>query len=301
VPITRAVFDQGGYQLFAGTGETIIVPFVNQNMYVMKFGRANSGDMYFVNDGTTPTLYVPNGGFLENASAQNARWYPFPQNYAYERPVYIGLAPSWADFVGMGWYPGMAYYGGYWGYRPWYPGFAYPAMVGLTFNIGGRPYYGWDSYQTYYRSNPANRVSVRPTYNYSSVGRRPGSSFGRNSGTGSFGSSGSGNVYSTARNRSFGSSNSNSGGSFGRSSGTGSFGSGGSSDTIGATSSVGRSTGQPGSFGNTSSGYSSSGRSRGSFGGGTSGYSGSSGRRSGGGSFGGSFGRSGGGSFGRRR
>jgi hypothetical protein len=134
----------------------------------------------------------------------------------------------------------MAYYGGYWGYRPWYPGFVYPAMVGLAFNIGGRPYYGWNSYQTYYRSNPANRVSVRPAYNYSSVGRRPGSSFGRNSGTGSFGS---GNVYSTARNRSFGSS---SGGSFGRSSG-GSFGS--ATDTTGATSSVGRSSGQPGSFG----------------------------------------------------
>jgi len=310
VPINRAVFDQGGYQLFAGTGETIIVPFVNQNMYVMKFGRAGSGGMYFVNDGTTPTLYVSNGGFLENASAQNARWYPFPQNYAYQGPVYIGLAPSWADFIGMGWYPGMAYYGGYWGYRPWYPGFVYPAMVGLAFNIGGRPYYGWNSYQTYYRSNPVSRVSLRPTYNYSSVGRRPGSSFGRNSGTGSFGN---GNNYSTARNRSFGSS----GGSFGRSSGTGSFGGGGSANT---TSSVGRSSGtsatSSGSFGGTSSGYTASGRSRGSFGGGTSGYSGSSsGRsgggsifgggssfgRSGGGSFGGSFGRSGGGSFGRRR
>ena len=56
VPITRAVFDQGGYQLFAGSGETIIVPFVNQNMYVMKFGRSSTGGMYFVNDGAVPTL-----------------------------------------------------------------------------------------------------------------------------------------------------------------------------------------------------------------------------------------------------
>ena len=39
VPIGRAVFDQGGYQLYSQSGETIVVPFVNQNMYVMKFGQ----------------------------------------------------------------------------------------------------------------------------------------------------------------------------------------------------------------------------------------------------------------------
>jgi hypothetical protein len=296
VSITRGIFDQGGYQLFARSGETVVVPFTNQNMYVMKFGRSGSGDMYFVNDGSTPTLYVPNGGYLENASAQNARWYPFPQNYVYERPVYVGLAPTWADFVGMGWYPGMAYYGGYWGYRPWAPGLFYTPMVGLNINIGGRPYYGWDSYHTYYRSNPANRVTLRPTYNYASVGRRPGSSFGRNAGRGSFGGPAA-STFGTARNRPSGTFG---GASFGRSSG-GSFG---SSD---ATASSSRRPGAfgSGSFGGSSSGFSSSNRSRGSFGGGSSGF-GSFFRR-GGGSSGGSFGggsfgrRSGGGSFGRRR
>src|SRR5262245_21015932 len=43
VPISRAVFDQGGYQLYAASGETIVVPFVSQNLYAMKFGRSNSG------------------------------------------------------------------------------------------------------------------------------------------------------------------------------------------------------------------------------------------------------------------
>ena len=39
VPISRAVFDQGGYQLYSPQG-TIVVPFANQNLYVMKFGQS---------------------------------------------------------------------------------------------------------------------------------------------------------------------------------------------------------------------------------------------------------------------
>src|SRR2546422_9534954 len=34
VPVNRAAFDQGGYQIYAASGETIVVPFVNQNLYV---------------------------------------------------------------------------------------------------------------------------------------------------------------------------------------------------------------------------------------------------------------------------
>src|SRR5581483_9789127 len=43
VPVNRAVFDQGGYQIFAASGETIVVPFANQNLYAMKFGRSGTG------------------------------------------------------------------------------------------------------------------------------------------------------------------------------------------------------------------------------------------------------------------
>lgn len=249
IPITRAVFDQGGYQLYARSGETIVVPFENQNMYVMKFGRTG-GEMYFVNEGEAPVLYLREGMGLENASAQGARWYPFSQGHRYERPAYVGIAPSWPEFVAMGWYPGMMYYGGYWGYRPWVPGFAYAPMIGLNFNIGGRSYNGWDNYRSYYRSNPSNRYNVRSAYNYNSVGRRSASTFGRSAGGGS---------------------------SFGRSAGrpAGSFGSG-----LG-------SAGRPSSsFGGSSSGLSSAGRrAGGSFGSGVSGFSSSN--RSSGGSFGG--------------
>lgn len=310
IAITRAVFDQGGYQLYASTGETIVVPFANQNMYVMKFGKSTGAGMYFVNDGSAPTLYVPNGVGLENAAAQGAKWYPFPQNYTYTRPVYMGLAPTWSDYVAMSWYPGMLYYGGYFGYRPWVPGLMYSPMVGLNINIGGRPYYGWNSYSTYYRSNPIGRVgwSSRPAYNYNSVGRRTGSSsFGSASGSrGSFGSAAGRSSFSGGRSSggSFGSSSTRtpfggsartSGGSFGSSSTRAPFGGGASSAP---SSGFGASrTGRTGSFGSSApaSGFGST---RTPFGGGSSSF-GSSSRSSGGGFFGGgsSSSRSSGGGF----
>jgi hypothetical protein len=327
IVITRAVFDQGGYQLYASTGETIVVPFANQNMYVMKFGKSQSGGMYFVSDGSTPTLYVPNGAGLENAAAQGAKWYPFPQNYAYSRPVYMGLAPSWSDYVAMSWYPGMSYYGGYYGYRPWMPGLMYSPMVGLNINIGGRPYYGWNSYSSYYRSNPIGRVGwgSRPSYNYNTVGRRTGSSsFGSASGSrGSFGGGGSrtsGGGFGSSSTRtpsggsartsggSFGGSTTRtpfgggsartSGGSFGSSSSTRApFGGGAAGATTGSGFGSSR-TGRTGSFGSSapSSGFGST---RAPFGGGAA-SSGSSTRSSGGGFFGGgsSSTRSSGGFFG---
>ena len=336
IVINRAVFDQGGYQLYASTGETIVVPFANQNMYVMKFGKSQSGGMYFVSDGSTPTLYVPNGAGLENAAAQGAKWYPFPQNYAYSRPVYMGLAPSWSDYVAMSWYPGMSYYGGYFGYRPWMPGLMYSPMVGLNINIGGRPYYGWNSYSSYYRSNPVGRIGwgSRPAYNYNTVGRRTGSSsFGSASGSrgsfgsaagrssagggartsgGSFGSSSStrtpfGGGSARTSGGSFGSSSTRapfgggsartSGGSFGSSSSTRApFGGGAAGATTGSGFGASR-TGRTGSFG-SSAPSSGFGSTRAPFGGGAA-SSGSSTRPSGGGFFGGgsSSTRSSGGGF----
>lgn len=325
VPINRAVFDQGGYQLIAASGETIVVPFANQNMYVMKFGKSNTGGMYFVNENNqAPTLYVPNGGFLENAAASGAKWYPFPQNFNYTRPVYMGLAPTWNDYTNMGWYPGMAYYGGYWGYNPWHSGLVYAAMPGLYINIGGRPYYGWNSYRNYYTSYSTGRVgwSNYRSYNYSSVGRRANTtgSFGRSAGsTGSFGrgssTAGSFGRSTTGSSGSFGSGRTTGSGSFGRSTGSsGSFGSGRTTAPgPSGSSSFGRSTTGSGSFGSGSSGSSfgtarnspstgssSTGRSTGSgsFGSGSSGFGSSSGSRSSFGSGSSGFGSSSG-SFGR--
>ncbi len=296
VPITSASFDQGGYQIFAQSGETIVVPFVNQNLYVMKFGRSN-GQGYFINDNGVPTLFLPPGGYVSNAAAQGAKWYPIPNDYAYERPMYVGMAQNWGDFTGMGWYPGMAYYGGMYGYSPgihigWMPGF-HVSIGGLSYSSFGA-YHGYYSTHTNYVTNRVvyNNYNTRSRNNFGSSGRSYGSS-------GSYGSSrNTSGSFGSGRNRSvFGSSGSSSGsfggarrtsGGFGSSSGSigGGFGSGSSS------------TRQNGSFGSGSGGFGSSARSGsgssfggvrstgggGSFGGG---FSGGSRRSSGGGSFGG--------------
>ena len=268
VQVQRATFDQGGYQIFASTGETIVVPFVNQNLYALKFGRTN-GQSYFVNDGQAPTLYLPPGGYLENASAQNARWYPIPADYSYTQPMYVSVAPSWSEYVGMGWYPGMNYYGGMWGYHP-YSSFSW--MPGFYVNIGGSRYSSYTSYHTYYTRNPGYTRLNTVYRNYSSPRV---SGFGTNRSVGSQGSFGN-------RNRSsFSTAPSGSTGSFGNRRTTG--GSGNSSSGRGFSQPSGtsgfRRPSNSGSFGGTRS-------SSGSFGG-TRSSSGSFGTRSSGGSFGG--------------
>ena len=294
VPVASARFDRAGYQIVDQSGETILVPFANQNMYVMKFGRSNTGTEYFVNEGAYPTLYVPPGGSLQNDTAQGSQWYPFPQNFNYTQPVYIGLAPSWPAFIGMGWYPGMSYYGGYWGYHPYGYGYGYAPMVGLHFLIGGHPYYGYNAYHSYYIGHPYNRVVNHTVYNYGRF----------NAGSGRFGASGGfgsrprfGSVSSFGSGRStFGGSGQRSSGSFGSSpSGYGgSFGA--SRRPFGSASpnnSFGGNTRPSGSFGGGGRPFMGGGRSFGGFGGGH-GFGGF-----GGGSFGGG-GRSFGGGFRRR-
>jgi hypothetical protein len=297
VPVMRATFDQGGYQIFAQSGETIVVPFVNNNLYVMKFGRTNS-QSFFRNENGVPTLYLRPGEGLENASAQGARWYPIPQDYGYSQPMYVALAPTWNDYANMGWYPGMTYYGGMWGYSP-YSHFSW--MPGFYINIGGRRYTDYNNYYSYYRSTPGYVRNSVVYHNYNttrSVGSRSFGSTGsyRPSG-GSTGSFGAGRVGGSTGT--FGSRPATSTGSFG--SGRSTFGSGASStlgsgrSTFGGGSSSGSGSAS-GTFGSRPSGGSAFGsRPAGSsFGGGSSGYS--SPGRTGGSSFG--SGRSTGSSFG---
>jgi hypothetical protein len=154
VPLTRAAFDQGGYQLYDQAGETIIVPFTNQNLYVMKFAESPNGKLYFVNEGDYPVLYVPKNGSLENATVAGAHWYPFGQDFHPTEPVFLGIAPSWSDYVSMGWYPDMAYYGGYWGRTSFLAGGLFLPSIGLFFDFGGHPYYGWNGYHHYFANHP---------------------------------------------------------------------------------------------------------------------------------------------------
>ncbi|HZO91771.1 MAG TPA: hypothetical protein VFB38_25870 [Chthonomonadaceae bacterium] len=338
VPVQRVVFDQGGYQIYAATGETIVVPFANQNLYVMKFGRTYGSTMYFVNEGDAPVLYLRPGDFLENAAAQGARWYPIPDNYPYTRPMYVSLAPTWGDYVAMGWYPGMVTYGGMWSYRPFAASFVW--MPGFSINIGGTRYPNYVSYRTYYTSHPgyirnrvvynnytttrtgsfgAGRMSRQTGSFHPNRGFGTGGTFGATGLTGSFGMGrrnatfGGGSTFGTRR---FGGSASGSfGGSFRSTSppssssfgGTRSFGGGGS---FGGSSGGGRRSfgGSFGSGSSTGSSFGSSSGSGSSFGGGRSSFGGSTfggtsgGRRFGsGGLFGGGRSSASGGSFGGTR
>ena len=220
VGIVRAQFDQGGYQMVAGTGETIVVPFVNQNLYVMRFGRS-SAQTYFVNENGVPTLYLAPGAGLANASAQGALWYPIPNDFNYSQPMYVGMAANWNDYVGMGWYPGMAVYGGMWGYNPYH----YSWMPGFMINIGGARYTTWGGYTSYYSSHPGYYRTAVVYHNYNTGLRGPGayrSTGAVRSGAGSFGRTSSAFNGGSAPHGSFGT-----GARFGGSVGSaGSFGTG---------------------------------------------------------------------------
>ena len=153
VPVERAAFDREGYQITTPDG-VIVIPFANQNLYVLKFARSLRGGTYFENQGAAPVLYLANGFGLANAAAQGAIWYPLPALYQPANPVYVGLAPSWNEYTSMGWYPGMNYYGGL--YSPYYqPGMMFHSWTpGYAVNIGGRRYANYRSYTNYYQKTP---------------------------------------------------------------------------------------------------------------------------------------------------
>lgn len=154
IPVVRGVFDQGGYQLYDNVGETIVVPFANNDLYVMRFAISDNGSMYFVNNGTEPTLYVPQNGYLENATVPGARWYPFTKTFHPAEPVFLGIAPSWHLFIGMGWYPHMSCWGGYWADRPFIAGAVFVPCSGFVFDVGGSFFFGWGSYHNYWWHTP---------------------------------------------------------------------------------------------------------------------------------------------------
>jgi len=162
VKIDRATFDSTGYQLYDTVGEQINVPFENDNLYVMKFGYTELGRPYFVRRGGVPTLYLPDGAYLENLDLAGARWYPFPAQSHPASPVFLGIAPTWNDYVVMGWYHGMYIYGGYWTEAPYYTGCEVQPLFSIDIVIGGDHYRGWDHYRHYERVVP-------PEYRYHPV------------------------------------------------------------------------------------------------------------------------------------
>ena len=154
MPLTHAAFDRNGYQLYDTVGETVTVPFTNNNLYVMKFAPSDDGTLYLVNEGDAPILYVPKGGYLENASVPGTRWYPFPEDFHPAHPVYLGVAPSWSAFVSIGWSPDVVIRGGYYSRTSFISGGLFLPSAGLVFEVGGCSYNGWSPYHDYVVAHP---------------------------------------------------------------------------------------------------------------------------------------------------
>jgi hypothetical protein len=200
VPLVRAAFDQGGYQLYDKVGEVIVVPFENNNLYVMKFARAEgASESYFINVDGVPTVYLTAGAYFENSAVPGAKWYPFTDRFHPHNAVYLGPAPSWDVFVGMNWYPGMIIRAGYWSSSPFGSVEVFTPALAFSISIGDKPYRGWDAFIGYAHSHPVfvpdapiviNHVPFhwgRPAFSYDHHdaifgGRRD--NFGRDAGPG---------------------------------------------------------------------------------------------------------------------
>lgn len=165
VPVQKVLFDKSGYQIVCESGAVITVPFTNQNLNTMKFGRAEGGQTYFVNEGDAPVLYLRNGDGLANAVVQDAVWYPLPTDYQINHPIYVSLAPTWRDYVTMGWYPGMAIYGG----GVYYRSGALPAWIpGSYINVNRTRLPSFGVYRNYLTTN-RNFIQNRSIFNNYSI------------------------------------------------------------------------------------------------------------------------------------
>jgi hypothetical protein len=172
VPILRATFDKGGYQLRTAAGNLIVVPFTAHNPFSMKFAiTAGSGGAYFVNSGGAPELYLPRNGYLENATMNSARWQPFNTEFRPEIPVYAGIAPSWSTFTSMSWYPGMQCVGAFWTDTRYRPGGIVIPAVGLTYVVDGRHLDGWQGFSDWSAAHPtSDRIAYADPDLYRRVG-----------------------------------------------------------------------------------------------------------------------------------
>ena len=163
VPITRAVFDQGGYQLYDNTGETIVVPFANQNLYVMRFGQS-SGGTYFVQRRQFHTDALHSARRLSGkCGSARGQMVSLPAELCLFRP---GLCRPRAIVVGLCRHGLVSGHDllrrGTTGNHPWSVGLSFSPLPGLYFSIFNHPYYGWNSYHSYYSYHPTRPGSYVP-------------------------------------------------------------------------------------------------------------------------------------------
>jgi hypothetical protein len=164
IPVAGVKFDQGGYMVREEAGQTVDVPFANNNLDVMRFGRSTTGQAYLVNEDAGPVLYVPNHYFVTSNVAESVRWQPLPDSYLEASPIYVSIAPSWDAFIDLDFYPNMVWYGGVWGRRAGY----LEAMPHRAIAFGDRSF-GYDEYRTYAGEHHGARLARDPMHDRAHV------------------------------------------------------------------------------------------------------------------------------------
>jgi hypothetical protein len=152
--ITHASFSQRGYRLYDDQDETILVPFTDDNLYVMKFGVSPDEDMHFIRSTHSPVLLVPVDGYLSNQDVPGDIWYPFSDSYQPQTPVYYSIAPTWTDYLAIDWYSGYEFHGGYYCRRAFVPGIVVTPVPGLTIIVAGQSFSGWHDYKNHHHHSP---------------------------------------------------------------------------------------------------------------------------------------------------
>jgi len=172
ITIIRATFDKGGYQLRTASGNLIVVPFTENNLFSMKFALTDDGNTYFVNSGPAPVLYMPSTGYLENATMHTAVWYPFTKEFRPEVPVYAAMAPNYNAFTSMSWYTGMKCRGSFWTDTPFGPSGLVIQSVGLNYVVNRQVIEGWTKFRAWTLSHPStNRTAYADPDLYRRIGQ----------------------------------------------------------------------------------------------------------------------------------
>lgn len=167
IAVTQVLFDGDGYRITDQAGETIEVPFLTNNLFLLQLGVSQDNRMSFMNTGANPLLYLPKNGYIIalpfderigeghiDLSQTGARWYPF-KSFAPAQPVFMGPAPTWGGYVNSFWYPQMVIEGGFYTDMPFTKGVPVTQTPGLAYIVNGHPYKSWAGFESYCILHPA--------------------------------------------------------------------------------------------------------------------------------------------------
>lgn len=167
VLVDHVVLDSDGYTIFDKAGETIQVPLLTNNLFLVQFAPATGSQMVFENVGANPVLSLPKGAYVamppydarlaDNPMAveqSGARWYPFGSGFAPASPLFMAPAPTWGAYINSHWFPNMLIQGGFYTDRPIARGVTASPTPSVVFRVNGNIYRSWAGFESYCMLNP---------------------------------------------------------------------------------------------------------------------------------------------------